>query len=39
LSNNASGMTDALQFNMKRLLIVVVVLGLLVMFGIWYGNQ
>ena len=32
-------MTDALQFEMKKFLIVVVILILLVIFGFWYRNN
>jgi hypothetical protein len=38
-SNNSSGMTDAQQVSMKRFLIAVVILGAVVLFGIWYRRS
>ena len=32
-------MTDAQQVGMKRLLIVIVIVGAVVLFGIWYRNN
>jgi hypothetical protein len=38
-SNNFTGMTDAQQVGVKRLLIVIVIVGAVVLFGIWYRNN
>jgi hypothetical protein len=37
-SNNSSGTTDAQQVSVKRFLIVVVIVGAVVVLGIWYHN-